>query len=342
MSLSPASILIAGIGGASLGTEILKCLRIDAAYRVFGCDVSPLAYGLYEAGFADTFLVDRGSYVDSVLQLCSRLGVAAVIPGAEEPAVLLSAAVDRFAKAHVRIAANNSRVAAICADKSKTFSVLAEAGFSVPRTLTADDPAVGEATGPFIVKPVTGSGGSSDVFYARSGDEAAAYATFLTKQRRKAMIQEYVPDDEGEFTVGVLSVPGGRLVGSIALKRLLDPKLSHALRGEGFVVSSGYSQGLIDDFPDVCRMAESIAEAIGSEGPLNVQGRVRDGVFMPFEINARFSASTYLRALAGFNEVALFLEFLLTGKCGVPQELRAGYYLRSLTEAYVPLERIAK
>ncbi len=41
-------ILVAGIGGASLGTEILKCLRDAGTYEVFGCDISEHAYGHYQ------------------------------------------------------------------------------------------------------------------------------------------------------------------------------------------------------------------------------------------------------------------------------------------------------
>ena len=342
MTTTPANILVAGIGGASLGTEILKCLQGAREYRVLGCDVSPLAFGHYGAGFAETFLVDRVGYVASVLELCRKQGVSVVIPGADEPGVLLSAAANQFEALGIKVAANSPRVAAICADKSLTVSTLRRAGFEVPRTFSPDDSAIlGEQT-PFIVKPATGSGGSSHVFFARSGKEAAMYGLLLTQQGRKAVIQDYLPDDEGEFTVGVLSLPGGRLVGSIAMRRLLTPKLSHSLRGEGYVVSSGYSQGLIDDFPQVRGSAEAIATALHSEGPLNVQGRVRNGVLVPFEINARFSASTYLRARAGFNEVVIFLDHLVKGECNPPGPLRPGYYLRSLSEAAVLLQDIKR
>ena len=37
-------VMIAGVGGASLGTEILKSLKITNRYDIFGCDISPTAY----------------------------------------------------------------------------------------------------------------------------------------------------------------------------------------------------------------------------------------------------------------------------------------------------------
>lgn len=75
-------------------------------------------------------------------------------------------------------------------------------------------------------------------------------------------------------------------------------------------------------------------------GPINIQGRVRSGVLMPFEINPRFSASTYLRALAGFNEIDMLLGYLITGELPSPISIKPGWYLRSLTEDYVTKEAV--
>ena len=166
------------------------------------------------------------------------------------------------------------------------------------------------------------------------------YAGCIVGAGRTALIQEYLPESEGEFTVGVLHLPDGRLAGSVALRRLFHAKLSVLMESEVGILSSGYSQGLIDRFPDVCRQAERIAEALGSRGPINVQARLCEGTLVPFEVNPRFSASTYLRALAGFNELDLYLGHVLRGEPVRPAELRPGYYLRSLTELGVPKEAI--
>ena len=79
------------------------------------------------------------------------------------------------------------------------------------------------------------------------------------------------------------------------MRRLFHNKLSVLVKGQKGLISSGYSQGLIDDFRAVRTTAERIAQGIKSEGPLNIQGRVRGDEFLPFEINPRFSASTYFR-----------------------------------------------
>ena len=330
------SVMVAGIGGASLGTELLKTLRLAGRYRIYGCDISPTAFGLYDPGFEKSYLVDRDDYVRSVISVCRDAGAAFVLPGGEQPMALLGAAVEELRSAGITLVGNSARVIRLCSDKAATFEELDRIGVLTPVTIPFDSPDVIERVGlPCIVKPATGSGGSAAVFFATSADEASMYAAFMRNSGLQPLAQEYVDPEAGEFTIGVLSLPDGRVVSSIALRRSLDAKLSVAYRGRGGVVSSGYSQGYIDEFPDLCRQAERIAVAIGSTGPINVQCRVREGRLLPFEINPRFSASTYLRALAGVNEPDIFLQYLSAGEMPRRPAIRSGWYLRSLTERYV-------
>ena len=56
--------------------------------------------------------------------------------------------------------------------------------------------------------------------------------------------------------------------------------------------------------------------------------------------NPRFSASTHLRSLAGFNELDIYLRAMLNEEVPGPTNIRKGWYLRSLTEKYVAPEAI--
>jgi len=334
-------VMIAGIGGASLGTEICKALLLAGRYEVYGCDISTTAYGMYDPAFTATYKVDRAHYLESVLDACAHAGASWLLPGGEQPMVLLGQANDQLAAAVISLIGNAPGVVALCSDKKATFKHLKKVGISIPKTGFISQTADLELIGfPCIVKPSTGTGGSDSVFFASSSDEAMIYAEFIRRNGGQAIAQEYVDEREGEFTIGVLSYQDGSAASSIAMRRCLDAKLSVAYRGRGGLISSGYSQGYIDLFPDLCRQAEEIAVAVGSRGPLNVQGRVRDGILLPFEINPRFSASTYLRALAGLNEVAMFIHHLQTGKHLGPVTIKPGWYLRSLTEQYVSRDRL--
>jgi carbamoyl-phosphate synthase large subunit len=335
--MNSQKVMIAGIGGASLGTEICKALQLAGGYEIYGCDISPTAYGLYDPGFTATYRVNRDHYVGSVIDACSDAKATWLIPGGEEPMVLLRQAQEDLFNTGITLTANAGEVADLCSDKEATFRRLKEIGIPAPRTAavaTAQD--IDDVGLPCIVKPSTGSGGSVAVFFAVSTEEAMMYAEFIKRCGSLPIAQEYLDIQEGEFTIGVLSLPDARIVSSVALRRSLDAKLSVAYRGRGGIISSGYSQGYIGEFPDLCRQAETIAQALGSRGPINIQGRVRDGVLYPFEINPRFSASTYLRALAGINEVDMFIRCHSLKEQPKTPAVRPGWYLRSLAEHYVP------
>jgi carbamoyl-phosphate synthase large subunit len=336
--MSKTSILVAGIGGASLGTELLKCFQlVQDSYTVYGCDISPLAFGLYEGTCAETFLADASNYVESVATICHRNNIQYIIPGGEQPLVLLSAASAYLAGRGIKLAVNSQEVIARCTNKVETFDYLKRLNIPIPFTLNITKSSELDALSfPCVIKPATGSGGSAFVFLASTREEAELYMTYLLTHHGAAVVaQEYIGLDEGEFTIGVLSFPDGQVYGSIALKRIFPSKLSISVRSAVGLISSGYSQGLIDDFGDLRAQAEEIARLVGSIGPLNIQGRVRDGKLLPFEINPRFSASTYLRAMAGFNEVDIFVRYLTTGTRAAPVLIKPGYYLRTLSETYV-------
>jgi carbamoyl-phosphate synthase large subunit len=337
------SVLIAGIGGASLGTEIFKSLRRSRNYRIFGADISPYAFGLYQKGFVKTHVVKRENYIQKILDICKREEVDAIIPGGEEPLLLLSDQKDLFEQENILLAINSRAVIELCSNKIKTFDYLSSQGIAIPTTRLIDDlEDLNSLHYPCVIKPCTKSGGSVFTFLADDKEEALFYISYLRRRAMKAVAQEYIHPSEGEYTVGVLSLPNGKAVGSIALKRFFNSKLSYLMKYDDRVISSGYSQGLIEEFNSVREQAEDIALKINSRGPLNIQGRFKDGVLYPFELNARFSATTYLRAMAGFNEVDIFLRFLFGQQYTLPEHIRYGYYFRSLEEEYISSEEIKR
>ncbi|MFQ5785988.1 MAG: ATP-grasp domain-containing protein [Alphaproteobacteria bacterium] len=334
-------VLVAGIGGASLGTEIAKALRLAGRYRILGCDISPLAYGHYDGHFDATVIVDRQAYVENLLDICTRHHVDCVVPGAEEPTALIARSAGQFRQAGVKLAMNDPGLVERMSDKQQCFATLSSLGFRVPQTTLVDQSdSLDGFPMPCVIKPTTGSGGSSFVFFAHHRDEAELYSTHLKANGRRPLAQEYLSVDDGEFTVGVLSLLNGSVTGTIAMRRTFNNKLSIAAQGPDFLISSGYSQGLIDDFPPVCETAQRIAERLGSIGPINVQGRLCDDTFIPFEINPRFSATTYLRALAGFNEIDAYMDHLINATEPLSLTVRPGWYLRSLCEVAVAKEEV--
>ncbi|HET6995256.1 MAG TPA: ATP-grasp domain-containing protein [Chitinophagaceae bacterium] len=336
-------ILVAGLAGASLGTEIIKCFSGLEDYEVYGCDIAPLAYGLYAENLAGSFVADKDNYVQSVVDFCLKNKIKYLLPGGEQPMVILAANSQCLQDNKIVLVGNSAEVITLFSNKERTFDFLKSINIPVPltrRVRTAED--LEGIEFPCIVKPSSGTGGSDSVFLATSKEECVLYVELLIRNNREVIVQEYIDVQEGEFTIGVLSDLQSNIIGSVAMKRVFNSKLSVAYRGTKGLISSGYSQGLIADFSEIRKQAEYIAKASGSKGPFNVQGRLKNGVLIPFEINPRFSASTYLRNMAGFNEIHLYLQHLVNNKSSFDWQLREGYYLRSFDEMYLPLPAIKK
>jgi carbamoyl-phosphate synthase large subunit len=157
------------------------------------------------------------------------------------------------------------------------------------------------------------------------------------------MVQEYVGTADEEYTVGVLSDLNGNFINSIAVKRLMSGQLNirssvtnRSTRqdlGKKLVISSGVSQGHVGKFPIVTSQCEDIARQLGSTGPLNIQCRLVKGEVKVFEINPRFSGTTSLRAMVGFNEPDLLIRKHLFNEEIEPSfRFDSGLIIRSLQE----------
>jgi len=334
------NILIAGIGTGSLGIELLKCFALSSKFQIFGADISENAYGHNDKRFIDTAIIQYDTdqqYAARLLKYAKEVNAQWVAPGAEATGKILAKYRDLFAVEGLELMINSTEVITVCSDKVACSNLLAKHGFTTPQTIIATQPSDLSTFEryPCVVKPAKDSGGSNMVFLAETPDEAAFFVRYLSRRGFDACIQEYI-DSEDEFTVGVLSSRDGIVLSSIALKRNLGSKLSRATSYGNRVISSGWSQGRIDNYMDICEQAERMALALGSTWALNLQGRVRCGEFIPFEVNPRHSGTSYLRAMAGINEPIIAIDYFYEKRLPKLSELRVGQYQRMLTEYFAP------
>jgi carbamoyl-phosphate synthase large subunit len=336
--------MVTGVGGASVGLEIFKALSLANRYNLIGADSNRLSYGLFLPGFSKTLLLPKAvddRYLPELLSTCKKYGVRAIAPGSEAELGKISVNRDLFQDAGILLMMNARDVVQLCTNKSDLFKFLSAKNFKVPDTVLVTNPdRISDFHSyPCVVKPALDSGGSRFAFIAEDEEETKFLVDYLFNRGCATILQEYIAAEKSEFTVGVLSSPSGEILGSIALKRQLTSRLSYQVKYSTRVISSGISQGHIDSYRAICEHSERIAREIGSRWAINIQGRVNDGVFMPFEINPRHSGTTYLRALAGFNEPDILLQYCLH-KRGFKKKIKPGYYLRSLAEIYVPKPKV--
>ena len=134
--MNKLKVLIAGIGGASLGAEIAKCLKLETgSYEIIGCDISPYAYGHYDDLFSKTFVINIESYIESIINICEKESVDIVVPGGEEQLRILATKIDVIKEVGTNLLINTPSVVDIFTDKLKTFEVLNNRGIDIPRTI---------------------------------------------------------------------------------------------------------------------------------------------------------------------------------------------------------------
>ena len=344
------TVMVTGVGGGGHGEQILKALRLaQTRYEIVGGDMSPVSSGLA--------LVDHpyilppandSEYLAALLAVCRKHAVRALFHGSEPELRVMSARRDEIRAAGIFLPINPPDVIATCMDKFRTMEALESRGFSVPayrRVRTVED-AVEFGHLPAVLKPSVGGGGSAHTTIVQTTGELACAATQMLTVFPEFLIQAYVGTVDQEYTVGVLTDMDGVLLNSIAVKRAIMSSLSNSLKtpnrsgdaslGRVLAISSGVSQGEVGPFPEVTGPCEALAVSLGVKGPVNIQCRLVDGKVCVFEINPRFSGTTSLRAMVGFNEPDVLVRRHVLGE-SIPARFpyRSAVIMRGLAETLV-------
>jgi carbamoyl-phosphate synthase large subunit len=136
------------------------------------------------------------------------------------------------------------------------------------------------------------------------------------------VIQEYLAEDTGEFSISTFTDKGGKTRGCIVLKRKLMA---------GTTVTAE-----IVTIPELTQAALAITRELQPVGPCNMQMRLRDGEPVCFEINLRYSGTTPIRARFGFNDVeAGIRHFVLNEPAMDLVPASRGLALRYLDEIFI-------
>jgi carbamoyl-phosphate synthase large subunit len=336
------TVLVTGVGGGSVGRQIMKSLRLAShTYHIIGTDIVKESVGLQDADKA--YLVpsaEKSRYISKILEICRKEKVGFIAPGTDKELFSITREKAIFLKHGITILANNHRLVKLCLDKGELFNYLKQHKIRIPEYQIINNVKDLKRTKfPVIIKPASG-GGSKSIFVAESLQELKFFTEFLTSRKIKVIIQEYMWDYEEEYTVGVLRLDNGRIKRSIAMKRDLkglSNKETYASKksGKKIIISSGISQGTFSDYKEVRKACEKISDMLNSDGPINIQCRKTNDGIMPFEINPRFSGTTSLRSMVGFNEPDFMIRYLLHHEIPPIKRITTTYVARDLVE--VPL-----
>jgi len=317
-------VLITGIGG-NVGQGVLKALRASAMdFHVVGIDMEALS-----AGFS---LVDRYYQTPRTGDPAFRKSLESISREESLEAIYVCSPteLEYFAtnkeelqdNLGLSVFVNPPEVVRIGSDKLETANFLRDRGFPFPETFHSSDQEAVERLVkqwgfPLIAKPRCGAS-SHNVFQVNSIKQIVAASDLVPD----LIVQRYLPDEQSEYTAATLSGDDKKVRALVILRRDL-------LQG------TTYRTELIED-QHFDEQVVRIVEALGAVGPCNLQFRVIDGTVYVFEINARFSGTSGIRYLYGFNDCEMIFD-LLHRKLEVKQpQLRKAVVLRYWNEICIP------
>ncbi len=300
-------LAITGVGGRSVGHQILQSILLHKEkYDIVATDADPFSFGLYQVD--RRYVVPKANHTDylaSILSLIKKEFVQALLPGTEAEINVLTRYRSEIESTGCRLIANPAEVVEICNNKWRLFQWLSENNLDTPKTVKSDywNTLVSEVGFPIVGKPTENSGASRHVAILNNETEIVQY--LKTIKGAEIIFQEYVGHAEDEYTVGVLVSKKGEVIDSIVVHRNLTGLSLGAERiinGKPYTLSTGYSQGYIIRHPLIQKVCEKLVVTLRMKGPANIQCRLEGDKVKIFEVHPRFSGTTSIRALAGFNE----------------------------------------
>jgi carbamoyl-phosphate synthase large subunit len=325
------NILVTG-SGALLGQGIIRSINAikdnsliihaaDPDYRSSGNFISNKAHKIHFA--------NHPNYIERIKEIIKNENIDVILIGTDtELPILAKYKKEIESEYSVKIIVSSTDVIDIANDKWKTAKFLKEKGFDYPKSVMANNlkeviEFKKNVQFPYLAKPIDGarSKGLLIIENEQQLEEVIANPQNL-------VIQEFLNDDSGEYTSGCI-VLNGLCKSVVTLKR--DLRDGNTYRA---YYNNEYSK--FDNF------VIAVAESLKVDGPCNFQFRIKNGKPVIFEINARFSGTTPLRFIFGFNEVEAVLSSIRSSKQNLTPILKEGMVIRAWSDIFISEEEIIR
>ena len=290
-------MLAAVVGGNLQGTEAVY-LSKKAGWEVLLIDKNPVAPA---SGLCDRFIQFD---VTSEKQLGNALkGVELVIPALENEAALIS--LDRCTKAENIPFAFDLEAYSISSSKLKSDRLFARNKVPIPRSW----PNCGF---PVVAKPDVGSG-SHGVMVFR---EEVCLQKYLENAPADVVLQEFIQGPS--YSIEVLGVPG-----QYTSLQVTDLKMDEKYDCKRILAPTDLSDSLTSDFE---RLANTLANALGLRGLMDVEVILHENELKVLEIDARLPSQTPTTVYwsTGINMVRMLGDLFTNGTCKRPKYLTPG------------------
>lgn len=302
------TIGVTGVGGG-VGQSILRAIMYNNLQsRTIGMDMRAMNSGMYwtDRAYLVPPVAREEEYIQRLLDICVREQMDVLIPGLDFELAPLARHRQRFLEQGCVVIVGSPEAVRLSADKRAMYEFARVRGlpFVTTYTLVEAQNLVSELEFPVIAKPRAGSASVGARLLHTAEDLLGIPAS------EDLIVQTYLPP----VIAGVANEDtrswGGRLnqINEISAQFFVDR--TGTILGD-FVSVNRLKDGVpVEVVPDphspALRDGLPLVEALAAEGlcgPINLQGRLTPHGVKFFEINARFTGITGVRAAMGFREV---------------------------------------
>jgi carbamoylphosphate synthase large subunit len=311
------AVLLTSAGGG-VGVAVQQAaVASKSDYRIVGTSSIPAVMQTGEMALSCPATAQRAAFQGRILQLVVRVGQCLIVPGRDEDADALTEIAARFsAMGGAMLASGPAWAVSAAYDKAATARMLGT--FGLPIAVTAENLTeaveLARAFGwPLVVKPRHGNASRGVRVVS---DEAALRACFRSGRDIAQEFLAVCPDDrrswdgrfrggqDGEYSLQMILDRRGAEIGHFCSRNTLADGVPRLVETVADVQISGLLQ-----------QAREALGSLSAWGAWNLQGRrCLDGRIRVFEVNARFTGLSGVRARLGFNELDLLYESLVLGR----------------------------
>lgn len=316
-------IAVTGVGGGC-GQGILKSLLMTKRLlEIYPVDVTPLAAGLYFSGcMPGTVLPKPEEDIDAWKVWAAETGIDLIIPGSDRDLPPLAKVAQEWKRDHIcRVAVSSEKLVEMADDKWKTIEGLESVGAAFADTWL-DRAAflrnIWSTQWPVVLKPRFDAA-SRGFHLCNDIDEV----DFYWERTQSPILQQYLEGDE--YTCALFYDIDHNYRARFAMRRWLR--------------NGDTNRAEVVDLPHLNEFLDTVGKKLrpyNPFGPINLQLRDVPGRGpVIFEINARISGSSVMRAHFGYNEADMLVKHMLDRLPVTQPRTKMGFAMRYWDELYL-------
>jgi carbamoyl-phosphate synthase large subunit len=280
------NVLITGTSSYGVGEGLIKVVnksRFRDNIKLIGASNSEMtAFKMLLDNYYILPNANSENYFIELNKIIEKESINIVIPGSEAEIIKIGEKIEKIEKIdkNTDVWINDIEVINTFNNKEKANSFFENNNILTPKEYKNKEKI---ERYPVLLKPICGKS-SENIFIAENREQIEAVENYYEKYKQKYILQEYLPGEE--YTVSLIDL--GEYEEILIMKRK--------------ILKGATQWAKIEENSEIKLIIENINKLIKNKTIINIQIMKYENKYYIFEINPRFSGSSPMRELLGYNE----------------------------------------